>query len=72
MAVVVKDMMVYNGPLADYSIEARFEHLLVTILICGALQMFLGITGLTKLERLISSAAMIGFLNGLAIIIFKS
>jgi len=59
-------LAVNMGPLVkDYSIE----HLYMSLIICGAIQIFCGFLHLGKLVRLIGEPVMIGFVNGLAIVI---
>ena len=70
MAVVIKDLMADSGPLSDYSKGDRFNHLLMTVLVCGILQTLCGIFQLAKLVKLISKPCMVGFMNGLGIVIF--
>ena len=43
MAVVIKDLMADSGPLSDYSKGDRFNHLLMTVLVCGILQTLCGL-----------------------------
>jgi len=70
MAVVIKDLMADSGPLSDYSKGDRFNHLLMTVLVCGILQTLCGLFQLAKLVKLISKPCMVGFMNGLGIVIF--
>ena len=70
MAVVIKDLMADSGPLSDYSKGDRFNHLLMTVLVCGILQTLCGLLQLAKLVKLISKPCMVGFMNGLGIVIF--
>ena len=44
----------------------------LTIVWCGIFQLCIGIFGLARLARLIPFTAMIGFMNGLAILILRS
>ena len=70
MAVVIKDLMADSGPLSSYSKGDRFNHLLMTVLVCGILQTLCGLFQLAKLVKLISKPCMVGFMNGLGIVIF--
>ncbi|KAH8071262.1 secondary active sulfate transmembrane transporter [Aureococcus anophagefferens] len=87
MAVVIKDLMVRppraargrarapqadSGPLSSYSNGDRFQHLLMTVALCGVLQTLCGVFQLAKLVKLISKPCMIGFMNGLGIVIFMA
>ena len=69
MAVVIKDLMADSGPLSDYSKGDRFNHLLMTVLVCGILQTLCGLLQLAKLVKLISKPCMVGFMNGLVLCI---
>lgn len=60
MAVVMTAMVM------DYGIE----YLFVTLVLTGILQMLFGIAKMGKFVRLIPHPVMLGFVNGLAIIIF--
>ena len=70
MAVVIKDLMADSGPLSSYSKGDRFNHLLMTVLVCGILQTLCGLFQLAKRVKLISKPCMVGFMNGLGIVIF--
>ena len=72
MAVVIKDLMDDNGPLKEFSTADRFEQLLMCVLLTGVLQTLCGCFQLAKLVRLIPQPAMLGFMNGLAIVIFMA
>ncbi|EGB13101.1 hypothetical protein AURANDRAFT_35872, partial [Aureococcus anophagefferens] len=72
MAVVIKDLMADSGPLSSYSNGDRFQHLLMTVALCGVLQTLCGVFQLAKLVKLISKPCMIGFMNGLGIVIFMA
>lgn len=60
LAVVMTSLVVSYG----------VEYLFATLVLMWALQIFFGIFGLGKLVRLIPHPVMLGFVNGLAIIIF--
>lgn len=72
MAVVAKDLMAADGPLGSLTREQRFTHLLFTMFLCGIIQMLAGIFQLARLVRLIPQSAMLGFMNGLAVVIFMA
>ena len=60
MAVVMTGMVVLHG----------IEYLFVTLILAGILQMLFGLAKMGKFVRLIPHPVMLGFVNGLAIIIF--
>jgi len=62
MAVIVV------GIVADYGLE----HLFAAVILAGVLQTLAGIFKLGKFVRLIPKSVIIGFLNGLAIVLFKA
>ena len=72
LAVVMKDLMADDGPLEDLNKAERFEHLLMCVVFIGVFQMVASFLLLAKFVRLIPQSAMIGFMNGLAIIIFMA
>jgi SulP family sulfate permease len=64
--------MAADGPLAAYSRPDRFHHYLLAVLLCGALQVAAGVAGLSRVLKMVPRPVMVGFLDGLAIIIFKA
>lgn len=70
LAVVAKTITDDTGPLSDLTKDQRVEHLFLTMVFVGIFQMVAGIMQLAKFVALIPETAMIGFMNGLAIIIF--
>jgi len=58
--------------LREQAYEKRVEYLFMVMILCGTLQIFLGIIQAGRLVRLIPNTVMTGFVNGLAIIIFKA
>tara|TARA_B100000683_G_scaffold277701_1_gene338130 strand:- start:4891 stop:7131 length:2241 start_codon:yes stop_codon:yes gene_type:complete len=52
--------------------NARLEWLFMIMILCGLLQIALGVCQAGRLMRLIPQTVMTGFVNGLAIIIFKA
>lgn len=48
------------------------EYLFATVILMGIIQMLIGIFKLGKFSRMIPHPVMLGFLNGLAIVIFKA
>jgi SulP family sulfate permease len=53
---------------ADHGVE----YLFAAVVLCGAIQMLFGILKLGKFIRLVPQPVMLGFVNGLAIVIFLS
>ncbi len=72
MCVILKVVTSDTGPLKDYSMLVRTDVLLITVIFSGLFQILFGMLKLGQLIRLIPQSAMIGFVNGLAIIIFIS
>ena len=70
LAVVTKELMDNAGPLGDISVDERREYVWLTIIFVGIIQMLVGYFKLAKFIKLIPETAMIGFLNGLSILIF--
>ena len=70
LAVVTKDLMDNLGPLGDLSIAQRREYVWVTIMFAGLFQILFGYFRLAKFIKLIPESVMIGFVNGLSILIF--
>lgn len=76
MAVVMVHM-IQQGNLVGMSLDAPVENLglqwlFITLLIVGAIQISAGFLRLGKFVRLIPHPVMMGFVNGLAIVIFLS
>jgi SulP family sulfate permease len=59
MAVVVVSLVAMHG----------VEYLFPTVILCGVLQIAIGIARLGKLIRMVPHSVMLGFVNGLAIVI---
>ncbi len=59
MAVVVVSLVAMHG----------IEYLFPTVILCGVLQIGIGIARLGKLIRMVPHSVMLGFVNGLAIVI---
>lgn len=72
LAVAMPTLTGSDGSLANLPIDERREHLFVAITIVGVLQLLFGIFKLSRLFSMIPRTAHIGFLNGLAIMMFKS
>jgi len=72
LAVVVTQLTASDGVLAYLSVEERLNVLYMTMFVCGLFQIGFAVFRLSKLVRLIPQTGMIGFMNGLAIIIFMA
>ncbi|MFT7633762.1 MAG: SulP family sulfate permease, partial [Mariniblastus sp.] len=59
MAVVIVGLVSIHGP----------EYLFPTVILCGILQIAIGVGRLGKLIRMVPHSVMLGFVNGLAIVI---
>lgn len=59
MAVVVVSLVAIHG----------IEYLFPTVILCGLLQLFVGVARLGVLIRMVPHSVMLGFVNGLAIVI---
>lgn len=70
MAVIAKEMTSDTGPLGHLDLDSRILHLFTAMTVCGFIQILAGVLRLGNLARLIPATAMIGFMNGLAIVIF--
>jgi SulP family sulfate permease len=69
MAVVMVSLVSEGNGLTD---GAGLQYLFATLLLAGVLQVSAGLLGLGKFVRMIPSPVMMGFVNGLAIVIFLS
>ncbi|KAF9432221.1 hypothetical protein BGZ76_011102 [Entomortierella beljakovae] len=72
MVAIVSEITSDHGPLKDKCISERVEYAYATMIICAALQLIMGFFGVSRLIKLVPHAVMIGFMNGLSIIIFKA
>mmetsp|Transcript_2833 Transcript_2833/g.7776 ORF Transcript_2833/g.7776 Transcript_2833/m.7776 type:complete len:688 (+) Transcript_2833:189-2252(+) len=72
LAVVVTRLTASDGVLAYLSYPEKLKVLYMTMFVCGIFQIGFAIFRLAKLVRLIPETGMIGFMNGLAIIIFMA
>mmetsp|Transcript_18524 Transcript_18524/g.27153 ORF Transcript_18524/g.27153 Transcript_18524/m.27153 type:complete len:681 (+) Transcript_18524:188-2230(+) len=72
LAVVVTKLTADDGPLKDNTMAERLNVLYMTMFICGAMQILMAWLRLAKVVRLIPETGLIGFMNGLAIIIFMA
>src|SRR5699024_10927289 len=62
MALVMVDLVAEHG----------LQYLLAATLLCGVIQIIMGILKLGNLMRFVSRSVVIGFVNALAILIFRS
>jgi SulP family sulfate permease len=72
LAVVVTDLTADDGVLSYLTNAERLNVLYMTMFVCGLMQIGFAWLRLAKLVRLIPETGMIGFMNGLAIIIFMA
>ena len=70
MAVVMVSLVAQGNQLGGSG--AGLQYLLVTLVLAGVIQMAAGVLKLGKFVRMIPSPVMMGFVNGLAIVIFLS
>jgi SulP family sulfate permease len=71
MAVVMVSLVSEGNALGGSNV-AGLQYLFATLLLAGGLQIAAGALGLGKFVRMIPSPVMMGFVNGLAIVIFLS
>ncbi len=72
MVTVLKRVSDPEGPLSDLSTEDRLSATWSTVVIAGVIQIILGLVGVHKLLRLLGQPVMLGFMNGLALVIFSA
>jgi SulP family sulfate permease len=70
LAVVIRDLTSADGLLDYLTKSEQLKVLYMTVFILGIIQMLFALFRAAKLMRLIPETAMIGFMNGLAIVIF--
>lgn len=68
----VREMAAVQGLGFAESTEMALNHLFLAVMIMGLLQIFFGVAKMGKFIRLVPHPVMLGFVNGLAIIIFKA
>lgn len=71
LAVVMVDL-VKEGSILGGSEGAGLQYLFATLLLTGIIQMLVGVLKLGKFIRMVPHSVMMGFVNGLAIVIFMS
>eukprot|EP00644_Phytophthora_capsici_P009130 jgi/Phyca11/526043/estExt2_fgenesh1_pm.C_PHYCAscaffold_60135 len=72
VAMVMPTITSGTGSLDYLTYEERLQHLFVAVTIAGVLELLFGLLGLSKLFSMIPRTAHIGFLNGLALMMFIS
>ncbi|CAH0479395.1 unnamed protein product [Peronospora belbahrii] len=72
VAMVIPTITSSTGSLAYLTYKERLEHLFVAVTIAGILELLFGLLKLSKLFSMIPRTAHIGFLNGLALMMFLS
>ncbi|TMW58128.1 hypothetical protein Poli38472_011716 [Pythium oligandrum] len=72
LAVVMPTLTGSDGSLSHLTYEERIQHLFVAVFIAGLFQLAFGILELSRFFSMIPRTAHIGFLNGLAIMMFLS
>jgi len=72
LAVVVTKLTASDGVLSYLSVDERLSVLSMTMFVCGIFQIVFAVFRMAKLVQLIPETGMIGFMNGLAIIIFTA
>ncbi|KAJ1649608.1 hypothetical protein IWQ61_009360 [Dispira simplex] len=72
MVSIQQELTSDSGALSDLCLSERTEWLFATMVFCGLFQVVLGVFGLTRALKLVPHSVMVGFMNGLAIIIFRA
>ncbi|MFW5500036.1 MULTISPECIES: SulP family inorganic anion transporter [unclassified Maridesulfovibrio] len=72
MAVVMVNLVMEGNALGGPGSYAGLQYLLFTLLLVGIFQMLAGFFRLGKFIRMVPRSVMMGFVNGLAIVIFLS
>ncbi len=72
MAVVMVKLVMEGNALGATELNLGVQYLFLTLLLVGIIQIAAGIFKLGKFIRLVPSPVMMGFVNGLAIVIFLS
>lgn len=68
----VMEMSRASGMNFDASVEASLQYLFAAVILMGLIQILFGVLKLGKFIRLVPHPVMLGFVNGLAIIIFRA
>lgn len=72
LSVAGAPLLAENGVLGHLAPAERLSVYHMSVFTCGCLQMVFALLRLSKVTRLISETCMIGFMNGLALIMFKA
>ncbi len=72
LAVVMVNLVAEGNAMGDPGEELGLYYLFATVILMGVIQMLAGVFKLGKFVRLIPHPVMMGFVNGLAIVIFLS
>lgn len=72
MAVVMVALVADGNAMGAEGAEMGIQYLFATLILAGLIQMAAGALRLGKFVRMIPSPVMMGFVNGLAIVIFQS
>ncbi len=72
LAVVMVSLVAEGNALGEAGESLGLYYLFATVILMGIIQMFAGVFKLGKFVRLIPHPVMMGFVNGLAIVIFLS
>ena len=72
MAVVMVSLVASGNALGEPGQNLGLQYLFATLLLAGVLQMAVGFFRLGKFIRMVPHSVMMGFVNGLAIVIFLS
>lgn len=72
LAVVMPQLTGSTGSLRDLPLPERIEHLFVAVTLAGVFQLVFGVLGFSRAFAMIPRTAHIGFLNGLALMMFLS
>lgn len=72
MAVVMVSLVQQGNALGGPGASAGLQYLFITLILAGIIQFLFGVFKLGKFIRLVPHSVMMGFVNGLAIVIFLS
>lgn len=72
LAVVMVDLVARGNEMGGEGSNAGLYYLFATVILMGGIQVLVGVLKLGKFVRLIPHPVMMGFVNGLAIVIFLS
>lgn len=72
LAVVMVHLIKEGNALGDPSLNMGLQYLFATLLLAGSIQIAFGLLKLGKFIRMVPHSVMMGFVNGLAMVIFLS